>query len=178
MRLSIGDLFSGCAYVRTYMVVTLRNVNLQSCLGMSIRAHAQNQASLTRGRRWRKELGGANITWRWRTGKTRAWAFATYVFGGVKCRNKCSTQPTASDSDKEKSKEVSPPQKQREQEENKKEFKSRKHVLESLHKPGNVLWAPTKPAAHTCSARLTRMRNAHRHTGACHSVRHHTHAYS
>ena len=24
------DLFSGCAYVRTYMLVTLRNVNLRS----------------------------------------------------------------------------------------------------------------------------------------------------
>ena len=65
----MGDLFSGCAYVRTYVAVTLRN--LQSCLGMSICAHARNvdlhsrsrigrhrETCIMQGRRWRTELGG------------------------------------------------------------------------------------------------------------------------
>ena len=44
-RLWMRDLFSQCtcvrAYVRTYVSVTLRNVNLRYCLGMSIWGHAQ-----------------------------------------------------------------------------------------------------------------------------------------
>ena len=69
----------------------------------------------------------------------------------------------ASDSDEEKGEEVSPPYKPREQEENNKEFKSRKHVLESLHKPGIVLLTPTKPSSvDNCSAPPTRMCNARR----------------
>ena len=42
-------------------------------------------------------------------GGQHGWAFAMCVFSGVKCRNKCCAQPTVSDSDKEKWKEVSPP---------------------------------------------------------------------
>ena len=50
----------------------------------------------------------------------------------LKCRNECSIHPVTSDFDKDKSKDISGSQ------ESKKEFKSRKHVLESLHKPGIV----------------------------------------
>ena len=60
------DLFSQCTCVRTYVSVMLRNVNLHSrafevTLGMSICAHAQEsgvtETCITRGRRWRTELG-------------------------------------------------------------------------------------------------------------------------
>ena len=75
----------------------------------------------------------------------------------------------ASDCDKEKSEEISPQLKSREQKENNKEFKSRKHILENLHKPGIVLLAPTKPAGIApCALPACAMRGA----------RHHMHAYS
>ena len=72
----------------------------------------------------------------------------------------------ASDSDEEKSAKRSVHC--RSQESNK-EFKSRKHVLESLHKPGIVLLAPTKPssvgiALHALPA--CAMRGARHHTHA------------
>ena len=38
-RLWMRDLFSLCTCVRAYMSVTLRNINLQYCLGMSIWGH-------------------------------------------------------------------------------------------------------------------------------------------
>ena len=69
------------------------------------------------------------------------WAIATYVFSGVKCRNECSMQPTASDSDKKSKRSV-----HCRSQVGKKRVQSRKHVLESLHKPGIVLLAPTEPA--------------------------------
>ena len=86
------DLFSGCAYVRTYVAVTLRNVNLRSCLGMSIYANPQEsgvtETCITRGRRWRMELGGTFLGDGGRGGQ-HSWAFTMCVFGGVKCRNEC-----------------------------------------------------------------------------------------
>ena len=39
------DLFSGCAYVRTYVSVTLRNVNL-GAQSINLRSHSETQTSL------------------------------------------------------------------------------------------------------------------------------------
>ena len=55
-------------------------------------------------------------------------------------------QPTAIDSDKEKKQRGQTTVEAKRAEQNNKEFKSRKHVPECLHKPGIVLLAPTKPA--------------------------------
>ena len=77
------DLFSGCAYVRTYVAVTLRNVNLRSCLGMSIYADPQEsgvtETCITRGRRWRMELGGTFLGDGGRGGQTAGHSQCAYL---------------------------------------------------------------------------------------------------
>ena len=84
---------SGTFPLRTYVVVTLRNVNLWSCLGMSIWTRPQESGIIENVHYTRMLMedgvGGGNTPWQWRTRGHRGWAFATYVFGGVKCRNKC-----------------------------------------------------------------------------------------
>ena len=83
------DLFSGCMYMCTYMLVMLRNVNLRLCSGP--------QVSLIRALYMRTSMEDGG--WSWGGGMTflgdgglgghGGWAFAAYVFGGVECRNEC-----------------------------------------------------------------------------------------
>ena len=102
VRLWMKDLFSQCTcvhmYVRMYVSVTLRNVNLWYCLGMSIwgRWSHPGRISDTTCIAWRR---WDDVFWRQRTGRT-AWLGLCNICI-CKCRSKCSTQPTASDSDKE-----------------------------------------------------------------------------
>ena len=88
------DLFSGCMYVRTYVAVTLRNVNLWSRSECQFALTLRNDLSVTdtcvtRGRRWRTELGGMMFLGDGGWGGQCGWAFAMYLIGGVECRNKC-----------------------------------------------------------------------------------------
>ena len=70
------DLFSQCTCVRTYVSVTLRNVNLRYRLGMSICAHAQAGYRI---RTLHDEAGTTFLADRGR-GEQRDWPFTTYVF--------------------------------------------------------------------------------------------------
>ena len=110
-----------------------------------------------------------------------SWAFAIYVFGGVKCR----TQPMTVDS-VNKSKEVRPPKKPKEQEENKSSkvesmywrvFTSQ--VLSSLFTFCTILGLPLNKQctiSDNCSTCLTHLHNTHRHTSTWHGVS--MHVYS
>ena len=132
-RLWIRDLFLGCAYVRTCrsrlgmsICGHAWNVNLRSCPGP--RTQASLDTCITRDGTF---LGNGRRGGR---GGQCGWPFTTYVFCGVKCINECWTQPTAADSEKKKRRSQSTIDAKRVTEEP--EFKSRKHVLEILHKPG------------------------------------------
>ena len=101
-----------CVCAHTYMVVMLRNVNLRSCLGMTIYPHTWNVNLCSRsgiGHHWNVHYTRTSmkdwVSWRWRTGRTVGWTFAIYVFSGVKRRNEHWMQPTTGNSEK-KSKEV------------------------------------------------------------------------
>ena len=81
-------------YIRTYVAVTLRNVNLRSCLGMSICAHTQEsgvtETCITCMRMLMEDgVGGKMFLGDGGRGGQCRWAFATYIFGRVKCRNEC-----------------------------------------------------------------------------------------
>ena len=67
------------------MSVTLNNVNLRSCLGMSICAHAQELRCHCMIHALHEDVGTTflgNGGW----GGQRVWAFAMYALGGVKCK--------------------------------------------------------------------------------------------
>ena len=165
--------------VRIYVSVTLRNVNLRYRLGMSIWGHARNVNLRSRsgiGCHWNvhymrtlmEDGVGGDVSWRWRTGRTVRLALRNVrIFGGVKCRNECWTQPTASDSDKEK--------KQRGQStvEAKRAIKNRTRKSSKVKSTyGRVstsqvlfFWLPLNQEckiSDNCSVRPTRMRDAWR----------------
>ena len=113
-------------YVRTYVSVTLRNVNL----------HTSRNSYVTctdTGEYWMPSLA-ANDGGQGRTalldngGRVgqRGWSSATYAFCGVEYR----MQLTVCGIEEQKSRYS------RRQDENKKKCKRRKHAVESLHKPG------------------------------------------
>ena len=80
-------------YVRKYVSVTLKNVNLRS----RSECRCAHQASLICGLHGDV---GTTFLGDGERGGHRAWAFATYILGGVKCRNECWTQPTGADFEK------------------------------------------------------------------------------
>ena len=155
-----------------YVAVMLRNVNLCSCSEI--------------GRHWNIHYTRTSmkkeVSWRWRTGGQRGWAFALYVFGGVKCTNECWTQPMAGNSDKEKAKRSVH---RRSQESKKRTRKSSK--VESTYWTvftSQVLFFRLPllnqqcPFSDTCSMRPTHMCNVQTRTGTWRGTRCHMHAYS
>ena len=119
-------------YVRTYVSVTLRNVNLRSTLGMSICAYAQAGYRI---RALHDEVGTTFLA-DGRRGGQRDWPFATYVFAERSAQTSAERSPRLPTLRKKKAKKSAHRRKLRERQKNKKEFKSRKHVLEIVHKPG------------------------------------------
>ena len=115
-----------------------QNVNLRSCLecqfeatlGMSIWGPAGvTDMLITRGCR-------DNISWRWRTGR-KAWlGLHNICIWRSKCRNECWNVANAGWQlwDKKAKKSV-----HHRNQENEKDFKSRKHVLQTLHMPPSTL---------------------------------------
>ena len=99
-------------YVRTYVSVTLRNVNLRYRLGMSIWGHARNvnlcshpgrmsDTCITRRSR-------DDVSCRRRTERTARLALRNARICGAKCINDCWTQPTAANSEKKKKQRSQP----------------------------------------------------------------------
>ena len=95
-------------YVRTYVSVTLRNVNLRYRLGMSIWGHARNVNLRSRPGRisdtYITRRSRDDISCRRRTGRTARLALRNVRICGAKCINECWTQPTAADSGWDKTK--------------------------------------------------------------------------
>ena len=72
--------------VRTYVFVTLRNVNSRSCQNVNLSSRSKMQVSLIQALH---EEVGMTFFCDGEQGGQHGWAFAMYIFGGVKCR----TQP-------------------------------------------------------------------------------------
>ena len=165
------DLFLGCAHVRTYVAVTLRNVNLQSCLGISICAHAQEsgvtETCISRGRQWRMKLGGERFL---------AMEGGDSAAGPLQCTDLVESSVEMSNEHSQQlvtlTKKKAKRSVHRTSQENKK--KTRKSSKEESTYwrvfTSQVLLAPTNQQ---CGV----PRNTHRHTGTWHSTRYHTHAY-
>ena len=96
---------------------------------MSICAHAQAGYRI---RALHDEVGTTFLA-DGRRGGQRDWPFASYVFAERSAQTSAERLPTLR---KKKAKKSAHRRKPRERQKNKKEFKSRKHVLEIVHKPG------------------------------------------
>ena len=127
------DIFSGFAYVRRY-VLTWR-----SRLGMSICAHAQEsgltETCITRGRRSRR--GGRFLAMEDREDSAAGPSQRTYLAesSAETSAERSQQLVTLTKKGKRSLHRRSQESKKRTK---KKKFKSRKHILESLHKPGIV----------------------------------------
>ena len=188
-------------YVRTYMVVTLRNVNLQSCLEMSICTHVWNvnchgsrSGSGSLKHWWRTELGGT--TFLCDSGgvdSTAGHLQRTYlVESSVETSAERSWQRLRQNKSKEVSQlqrsvncrgqsiaEVSQLQKPREQEENRNSSKV-ESTYWGVSQARYCSLGSTKLASHNFwhAPHALHTCNAQRHTGARHSARYHMNAYS
>ena len=115
-----------------------------------------NRASLkrafnTRGRRWRIKVGGRFLVMEDREDSVAGPLQRTYLAE--------SSERLATQTKKKAKRSVHQAKRARREQET---VQSTNHVLESLHKPGIVLLAPTKLASDNCSARPTHTRDARR----------------
>ena len=99
---------------------------------MSICAHAQAGYRI---RALHDEVGTTFLA-DGRRGGQRDWPFATYVFAERSAQTSAERSRRLPTLRKKKAKKSAHRRKPRERQKNKKEFKSRKHVLEIVHKPG------------------------------------------
>ena len=175
------------AYVRTYVSVTLRNVNLRYRLGMSIWGHARYVNLRSRPGRISPDTyitrrSQDDISCRWRTGRTARLALRNVRICGAKCINECWTQPTAADSGWEKTKKQRSQPTVESQESDRRTRKSSKvestywrffasQVFRLTLHVTVVLWTPLLNEQHLTPA--PRAPSAH---GAWSGARHHAHA--
>ena len=153
-----------CTYVRMYVSVNLRNVNLHSRSG--------TQASLIRELHENVETTFFGNAWR---GRQHSWALQHMYLAESNGEMSAECSQLLATLRKKKSKKSVH---SRSQESKKRTRKSWKHVLESLHKPGisssyrcfvlffGLPLNQQHTISDTCSVCPTCMCNAHRHTGA------------
>ena len=175
-----------CTHVRTYVLVTLRTVNLQYRLGMSIWGHARNVNLRSRLGPGTQASLGMCITQRHRDDISCQRRMGRTVWLALRNIRILRSQESAERSQrlatlrrkKQRSQSTVEPKRATEEQEFKSSLKARIGDASQTRYLGSlftlplfctVLWAPTKRATpDTCAMCI--------YTGAWHGTRHHTHA--
>ena len=119
-----------CMYIRLYV----RSCLCQCQFALTLRNSGITDTCITRGHRWRTELGGGHVvSWRWRT-KSTAWlGFCNVCIWRSRVQKECWMQPTAGDSEKKKAKKSVHHRRQGARREQERVQKKKAHITVDLY---------------------------------------------